>query len=166
MSDDNKSPLMSSNRPYLVRAVYEWIVDNQMTPYLLVDASKPGVEVPASAVRDGKLVLNIASRAISGLELGNEFIRFRARFAGKSEALLIPVAAVQAIYAQESGQGMALPEEDPADLAGTADLVASDESRASEGPSLELVESKDHGPDDSDPPDKGPRRTSHLHIVK
>lgn len=100
---------MSSNRPYLIRAMYEWINDNGMTPYLLVDAQAEGVDVPASAVKDGRVVLNVAARAVAQLELGNQWIRFLARFSGVSCSVQVPVAAVEAIYAQETGQGMMLP---------------------------------------------------------
>lgn len=100
---------MTSNRPYLLRALYEWISDNDLTPHLLVDAGIAGVRVPAGAVHDGKVVLNIAARAVSGLDLGNERIRFQARFGGTSLSVEIPVAAVLAIYARENGQGMMFP---------------------------------------------------------
>jgi stringent starvation protein B len=106
-----KPSAMSSNRPYLIRAMHEWIGDNGMTPYLLVDAAFPGVVVPPQAVKDGKVVLNVAPRAVAQLELGNDFIRFNARFSGVSQCVEFPVAAVQAIYAQETGQGMMLPQE-------------------------------------------------------
>ena len=107
MSESSRA--MSSNRPYLIRAMYEWISDNGMTPYLLVDAGKEGVEVPSAAVKDGRVVLNVAARAVAQLELGNQWIRFMARFAGVSHSVQVPVPAVEAIYAQETGQGMMLP---------------------------------------------------------
>lgn len=107
MSDSSRA--MSSNRPYLIRAMYEWISDNGMTPHLLVDAGKEGVEVPSAAVKDGRVVLNVASRAVAQLELGNQWIRFMARFSGVSHSVQVPVPAVDAIYAQETGQGMMLP---------------------------------------------------------
>ncbi len=100
---------MSSNRPYLIRAMYEWISDNGMTPYLLVDAVQEGVEVPGSAVKEGKVVLNVAGRAVAQLELGNHWVRFMARFGGVSHTVQVPIAAVEAIYAHETGQGMMLP---------------------------------------------------------
>ena len=103
---------MTSNRPYLLRALYEWIGDNGMTPYLLVDAGREGVRVPPSAVKDGRVVLNIAARAVAQLELGSNEVRFMARFGGVSQAVQVPVQAVLAIYAQESGQGMMLPDDD------------------------------------------------------
>jgi stringent starvation protein B len=103
---------MTSNRPYLVRAMYEWIADNGLTPYLLVDAGVEGVNVPTQAVKDGRVVLNIAGRAVAQLELGNDEVRFMARFSGVSQSVRVPVAAILAIYAQETGQGMMLPQGD------------------------------------------------------
>jgi stringent starvation protein B len=108
MSVANK---LTSNRPYLIRAMYEWISDNGLTPYLLVDARPPGVHVPPGAVKDGQVVLNVAIRAVSDLELGNHQISFLARFSGVSHQVSVPVSAVLAIYAQENGQGMMFPAE-------------------------------------------------------
>lgn len=105
------SIVMTSNRPYLLRAMYEWIADNGMTPYLLVDAGAPGVNVPKSAVKDGRVVLNVAARAVAQLELGKEHVRFMARFSGVSQLVEVPMAAILAIYAQENGQGMMFPAE-------------------------------------------------------
>ena len=113
---DEASP-MTSHRPYLLRALYEWISDNDMTPHLLVDAAQPGVKVPSHTIKDGKVVLNIAARAVATLELGNDAVRFTARFGGVSHPVYVPVAAVLAIYARETGQGMALPEEGSASAA-------------------------------------------------
>lgn len=104
-------PAMGSNRPYLLRALNEWICDNGMTPYLLVDAGREGVQVPTSAVKDGRVVLNIAPRAVAHLVIDNREVRFMARFGGVSQSVLVPVGAVLAIYAQETGQGMMLPED-------------------------------------------------------
>jgi len=97
---------MTSNRPYLLRALYEWISDNHLTPYLLVDAGIEGVRVPPGAAKDGKVILNIAGRAVSQFEIGNERVRFLARFGGVSQAVDVPMGAILAIYAQENGQGM------------------------------------------------------------
>ncbi|NCT67098.1 MAG: ClpXP protease specificity-enhancing factor [Rhodanobacteraceae bacterium] len=97
---------MTSNRPYLVRALYEWISDNGLTPYLVVDAGVDGVRVPPSAVKDGRVVLNIAARAVAQLEISNDYVQFLARFGGVSQSVQVPLAAVLAIYAQENGQGM------------------------------------------------------------
>ncbi len=97
---------MTSSRPYLIRALYEWIVDNGLTPHLLVDATRPGVEVPQAYVEDGRIVLNIGPVAVHGLALGNERIEFDARFRGVPHHVVVPPAAVLAIYARENGQGM------------------------------------------------------------
>ena len=85
---------MSSNRPYLLRALYEWIGDNDMTPHLLVDATRDGVEVPSSTVKEGRVVLNIAARAVAQLDLGNREVRFKARFGGVSQSVVVPLAAL------------------------------------------------------------------------
>ena len=103
---------MTSSKPYLIRAIHEWIIDNGLTPYVLVNAQYEGVEVPVQYVQDGKIVLNIAPRAVDGLELGNDFILFRARFSGAQMSLVVPIPAVLAIYCQENGQGMAFPEDE------------------------------------------------------
>jgi stringent starvation protein B len=139
-------PSMSSHRPYLLRALYEWISDNEMTPHLLVDAGPPGVQVPPHTIRDGKVVLNIAARAVATLELGNDAVRFTARFGGVSHPVSVPVSAVLAIYARETGQGMALPED-------TGPTDAGDEPPMP--PS---------GPDGDEP--APPKRGGHLRIVK
>ena len=104
MSDD--APRMTSYRPYLLRALAEWINDNGMTPHILVDAGVAGVRVPPGAVREGKVVLNIADRAVVGLSIDNEWIEFTARFGGVSQPVSVPVGAVLAVYARETGQGM------------------------------------------------------------
>ena len=98
----------TSTRPYLIRALYEWCTDNGLTPYVavLVDDS---VQVPREYVKDGEIVLNISFDATSSLKLGNDFIEFKARFAGTSREILVPIGRVIAIYARENGQGMAFP---------------------------------------------------------
>jgi len=97
---------MTSSRPYLIRALYQWIVDNGVTPYILVDALIEGVDVPQQHIQDNKIVLNIAPMAVQNLTLGDDAISFNARFSGKSVNLLVPTEAVLAIYARENGQGM------------------------------------------------------------
>ncbi|CAN5338835.1 ClpXP protease specificity-enhancing factor [soil metagenome] len=133
---------MSSNRSYLLRALYEWIGDNGMTPHLLVDAGAEGVRVPASTIKDGRVVLNIAARAVAQLQLGNREVRFKARFGGVSQDVIVPVSAVLAIYAQETGQGMMLPED--------GGSVPEDDANLPQPP-------------DDDP---GPKRGGHLRVVK
>jgi stringent starvation protein B len=97
---------MESSKPYLLRALHEWILDNGLTPHIIVDIHARDVEVPAGAEQDGKLVLNIAPRAVRHLEMGNELFSFEARFAGTPQRVRVPVAAIVAIYARENGQGM------------------------------------------------------------
>ncbi|MGH8073301.1 MAG: ClpXP protease specificity-enhancing factor [Lysobacter sp.] len=175
---------MTSHRPYLLRALYEWIADNGMTPHLLVDATRPEVRVPMSAVKDGRIVLNVAERAVSGLAMDNELIRFSARFGGVSQAVSVPVGAVLAIYARETGQGMALPDE----VAGDNEPAMSDEGPGNTRPTLSAVpsestdearpspesapvEARSSGDNDDDDPGDGPdrpepRRGPHLRVVK
>ncbi|RMH20450.1 MAG: ClpXP protease specificity-enhancing factor [Gammaproteobacteria bacterium] len=97
---------MSPVQPYLIRAFFDWILDNQMTPHLVVQTGLPGVMVPEQHVQDGRIVLNINPQAVRNLDLGNEFIEFNARFGGVPMQVSFPVAAVLAIYARENGQGM------------------------------------------------------------
>lgn len=97
---------MNSSRPYLLRALYEWIVDNNCTPHLLVAAEYPGARVPVGYAKDGQIVLNVSPSAVRYLEMGNEVLTFEGRFGGVAQSLYIPVAAVQAIYARENGEGM------------------------------------------------------------
>ena len=149
---------MTSNRPYLIRAVYEWIADNDMTPHLLVDAQYVGLRVPPQAVKDGRVVLNIGARAVNQLELGNEEIRFLARFGGVSQSVRVPLPAVLAIYALESGQGMALPED-----------AAASESATVRPPALASVASSDSSSDDPEGDGSGSKRSNrgpHLRVVK
>lgn len=106
---------MTSSRPYMLRALYEWIVDNNCTPYILVNARAPGVKVPQEHVnKEGQIVLNISPISVVDLELGIESISFSARFGGVPQNLYIPVYAVLGIYARENGQGMVFePEPEP-----------------------------------------------------
>ncbi|NNE37623.1 MAG: ClpXP protease specificity-enhancing factor [Gammaproteobacteria bacterium] len=102
---------MNSNRPYLLRALNEWIIDNEMTPHLLIDADFPGVSVPQEFIQDGKIVLNISPTAVNNLFIDNDSVSFSARFAGVSTNIYLPVGAVSAIYAKENGHGMIFPED-------------------------------------------------------
>jgi stringent starvation protein B len=150
--DTNESAGMTSNRPYLLRAIYDWISDNGLTPYVLVDASQPGVQVPAHVVKNGQVVLNLAMRAVANLDLGNDRISFQARFSGVSQSIVIPMQAVLALYAQENGQGMMFPaDENDAPAANAAE--ASDEANESTPPT---------GGDD----DRPKRGAPHLRVVK
>ena len=110
MSD---APPLKSQRPYLLRALHEWIVDNAQTPHVIVDATVPGVAVPASFVQDGKIVLNLSVEAANGLLLGNESVDFRGRFGGAVHEVHVPVGAILCIYARETGHGMVFGEPEP-----------------------------------------------------
>ena len=133
---------MTSNRPYLIRALYEWLLDNDLTPHLLVDANQENVSVPAQFVEDGRIVLNINPSAVINLVMNNEFISFNARFGGKETDVFIPPMAVLGIYARENGRGMLFPDE------------------------LEEPETDD--PDDTDPtePPEPPKGRPSLKVVK
>lgn len=102
---------MTSKKPYLIRACYDWIVDNQLTPYLLINANYPGIDVPLQHVNDGRILLNISPSACRGLHLDNDKIVFTARFAGVATQIFVYPSAVLAIYAKENGEGMEFPEE-------------------------------------------------------
>jgi stringent starvation protein B len=136
---------MKSSRPYLVRALYEWIVDNDCTPHLLVNAEFAGVQVPAGFASDGQIVLNVSPSAVRHLHMDNDAVSFEGRFGGVPQSLYIPSAAVLAIYARENGQGMVFEVES----------------------SLEEAELEE--PDDGSPPDGEPPRPSgrpSLKVVK
>jgi len=109
----------SSTRPYLIRALYEWCTDNGFTPYVAVQVDDT-VQVPREYVKNGEIVLNISFDATSSLKLGNDFIEFKARFAGTAREISVPVGRVLAIYARENGQGMAFPAPAPAATEGAA----------------------------------------------
>lgn len=99
-------PTMSSSRPYLVRAFNEWVLDNDCTPYIVVDAGIKGVQVPAEHVANGQIVLNISPGAVKSLVIGNSALEFNARFGGVPMQVFIPLQAIVAIYAKENGEGM------------------------------------------------------------
>ena len=172
MSGDSPVAAVSSQRPYLLRAIHEWISDNGMTPHLLVDAAYPGVHVPPGTAKDGKVVLNIADRAVGQLSLGNDYITFGARFGGVAHEVFVPVAAVLAIYSRETGQGMALPAEEVDEEAASSTPAASD-TPAPERPRPTLsavpAPSGEGEGDDPPPPDEpapgGPKRPQ-LRVVK
>ena len=105
---------MTSMRPYLVRAVHEWIMDNGFTPYLLVNADLEQVQVPRQYVEKGKIILNISPRAVQRLTMDNEWISFSARFSGRVFSVFVPPQAVLAIYAKENGKGMFFQDEETA----------------------------------------------------
>jgi len=122
---------MTSNKPYLIRALYEWLVDNNATPYIMVDSTVAGVMIPPGIDNDGQVVLNIAMRAVQGLDLANDHITFSARFSGATHHLYIPINAVMAIYSKEDGEGMMFAQE-----TSTAGEGVSENGDASESPAV------------------------------
>ncbi|MCP3868026.1 MAG: ClpXP protease specificity-enhancing factor [Gammaproteobacteria bacterium] len=113
---------MTSNRPYLLRGLYEWLVDNDLTPHLLVATDREDVIVPGQFVQDDRIVLNISPSAVQRLELGNELISFSARFGGKPTSVRVPPSAVLGIYARENGRGMLFRDEEaPTESAGESE---------------------------------------------
>ena len=117
------APQQTSRRPYLVRAMHEWMTDNSQTPHLVVDAGVAGTEVPKAFVRDGRITLNVGWQATQGLKLGNDWIEFTARFGGVPTQVRVPINAVLGIYARETGQGMLFQDEgeSPPPAAGAGD---------------------------------------------
>ncbi len=103
---------MTSLKPYLIRAVYEWIVENALTPHLLVNANNNKGTLPVDYIEDGKIVLNIRPQAVEALSLGNKLIEFNARFSGKSITVTVSTNAVMAIYAKENGKGLVFDQDD------------------------------------------------------
>ncbi len=105
---------MTSLKPYLIRSIYDWIMDNDLTPYLLVDAENSRAIIPEQLVEDGKIILNIRPQAVQELSLGNSEIFFKARFSGQSMNIIVPISAVMAIYAKENGKGMIFDQDEDA----------------------------------------------------
>lgn len=137
---------MTSSRPYMIRALYEWIVDNSCTPYILVDAHGAGVEVPQQHVnKEGQIVLNINPTAVKDLYIGLDQINFNARFGGVPTDLIIPCGSVLGIYARENGQGMVFepePNPEPPAPQGTDSGGTPDPAKKKEGakrPNLKVV---------------------------
>lgn len=147
---------ITSTRPYLIRAIYEWCTDNGFTPYVavLVDES---VQVPREYVKDGEIVLNVSFEATSALKLGNEFIEFKARFAGVAREIMVPVGRVIAIYARENGQGMAFPSPVPATASAPAPASARPDADETTAPTpLQLAPTEPAGDNDApEPPRPG-----------
>lgn len=160
---------LTPRRPYLLRAFYDWLLDNQLTPHLVVDINLPGVMVPLEYARDGQIVLNIAPRAVGNLSLGNDEVSFNARFGGVPRQVTVPLAAVLAIYARENGAGtMFEPEpiyEDAGEYNPESEQAGSAETLMSviDGDRPDDSVADDENPDDEPPPCGG--RPS-LRVVK
>ena len=101
---------MTSSKPYLLRALNEWILSNSMTPHIVVDTTKTGVRAPVEHIVDGKIVLNISLNAVQGLEITNDIICFAATFSGTTKCIIVPMLAITSIYAKETGEGMVFKE--------------------------------------------------------
>lgn len=130
-------------RPYLTRAIYEWINDNQLTPYLLVNAMAPNTQVPEQFIQDGQIVLNIAPHAVHALHMSNDAISFSARFGGVSRDLYIPMHALLGIYARENGQGLFFDPNEYDDIQNDTDRVESQTEEVQpkkKKPSLRIVD--------------------------
>ncbi len=163
-----RSPL-SPRRPHLLRAFYHWLIENQLTPHIVVDVTRPGVVVPMDFARDGQIVLNIAPKAVGHLELNLDDVRFDASFGGVSRSILIPIASILAIYARENGVGTMFEAEasyDATDQGSEAGL--SEEPVSTEG----LILVPDNKPidtnqsvDDDPPPPRGGHRPR-LRVIK
>ena len=124
---------MTSNKPYLIRALYEWLVDNDATPHVMVDTTYADVMIPAGIDKDGQVVLNIAARAVEGLEMENTHIAFTARFSGASQNIYIPIPAVMAIYSMEDGEGMMFAEQTSEKQSSQPDESSVDKKSARKG---------------------------------
>ncbi|MCK0714606.1 ClpXP protease specificity-enhancing factor [Chromohalobacter sarecensis] len=134
---------MLSSRPYLARALYEWLLDNEHTPYIVVDAEREGVNVPRQSVQNGQIVLNIAPSAVRDLYIENAAVTFGARFSGQPMQVIVPMDALIALYARENGVGMVFGHEP---VMPEAEASESDDTQAQddgERPALESVESPD-----------------------
>lgn len=129
-------------KPYLLRALYEWCTDNGYTPHIAVRVDKH-TRVPRQFVQNEEIVLNISFEATSQLQMGNEWIEFSARFAGKAHKIEVQVANVLAIYARENGQGMAFPVEPAAAGASGGARPSSGEAMGGVEPALEPVEDEE-----------------------
>ncbi len=133
------SHTMTPKRPYLFRSMYEWLCDNNVTPYLVVDATIEGVIVPQEHVSDGQIVLNLAPHAIGYINIEDHGVAFSARFSGKSMDLYAPITAIMALYAKENGEGMVFPPEEfpksnqpPLSVADSEPQTSAEESNPSE----------------------------------
>ncbi|WP_338365958.1 ClpXP protease specificity-enhancing factor [uncultured Pseudoalteromonas sp.] len=145
---------MTPNRPYLLRAFFDWIVDNDCTPHLVVDADYPAVQVPTQFVQDGQIVLNISPSAVTGFSLDMEQLSFNARFGGQPMQVYVPVGAVLAIYARENGEGTVF----------TAEEFLEDEDDFA--PELESVETSEEFVDETPPEKPEKKKGSHLRVIK
>ncbi|MFC3283598.1 ClpXP protease specificity-enhancing factor [Litchfieldella rifensis] len=157
---------MLSSRPYLARALYQWLLDNDQTPYVVVDAERDGVVVPEQFVQNGQIVLNIAPTAVRDLFMENDAITFSARFGGQPMQVVVPLEALVALYARENGVGMVFGHEPV--MPEYAESSRGDEA-GEERPGLSSVESEEESssaPESSEREDAPPKRRPSLRIIK
>lgn len=161
---------MTSSKPYLLRAMYQWIEDNQCTPYMLVDAEFPGVQVPREYVKDGQIVLNISSVSTQSMLIGDVDVEFNARFAGQPRHVIIPVSAVLFIYARETSEGMPFAPEDKTAIPPreVKDAAVVEEGAFSKKPSLQPVAKANDAEEPVDKPasETKDKKRSHLKVIK
>jgi stringent starvation protein B len=159
---DPNDQVLTSTKPYLVRAIYEWILDNGLTPHLLVDAQYPETQVPTEFVQDGQIVLNISPTAARNLVMGNERIQFGARFGGVARELSVPAEAVLGIFTRENHQGMVFPQpEYPAAALATTHTGADQDAKP-----YPQAPSSDEDDKPTGPGKGGPKGPPHLKVVK
>lgn len=163
---------MLSSRPYLARALYQWLLDNDQTPHIVVDANQPGVEVPEQFVQNGQIVLNVAPQAVEDLSLENDAVSFSARFGGKPMRVMVPMDALIALYARENGVGMVFGHE-PVMPGHEGEESAPEDAETEEGvpderPSLSSVEDTgdEASSDDEDAPKAPPKGRPSLRVIK
>lgn len=151
---------MLSSRPYIARALYQWLLDNDLTPYIVVDAEQAGVEVPRQFVQNGQIVLNLAPTAVRDFAMENEAVSFSARFGGRPMQVMVPIEALIAIYARENGVGMVFGHEPVI----PAEAVEAEEK----GPHLNEVESAEDAPQEEEQGDEAPPRKGRpsLRVIK
>lgn len=165
MTDNTtETPVLTSTKPYLIRAIYEWILDNNLTPHLMVDARYPGTEVPEAFVQEGQIVLNIAPTAVRDLVMDNEWISFGARFSGTPRQILVPSEAVLGIFSRENRQGMVFPEPD---YSGAENVIEPKAHQSEPAPrkGLASVDTKSGGGTEKKPGPKG-KGGPNLKVVK
>ena len=153
---------MTSNKPYIVRAFYDWISDNQLTPYIVVDVTVFGVMVPMAFVNDNQIVLNVAAGAVGSISLGTDEIVFTARFGGKLEHITVPYGAIAAIYAKENGAGTAFEIEHVEEPEEANTLASVDDKNVEK---VATVSDKVKSAEDDAPPEK-PKGKPSLKVVK
>ncbi len=162
LRNDMDDSALPSTRPYLIRALHEWCSDNGFTPHLVVQVG-PGARVPMEFVRDGQITLNVSYDATQGLQLGNDWVEFKARFGGVAREVVVPVDRVLAIYARENGQGMAFP---ALPAAAEAPAAAAESPPASASPGLRLAPDPADAAQDDNPPPEDPTPRPTLKRVK